>query len=49
MAWECIIPGKEIVDVKADKKGSKRVEQYLVRNGKAATLGYQPDAWKEWK
>ena len=21
----------------------------VVRNGKAATLGYQPDAWKEWK
>ena len=30
MAWECIIPGKEIEDVKADKKGAKRVEQYLV-------------------
>ena len=21
----------------------------VVRNGKTATLGYQPDAWKEWK
>lgn len=21
----------------------------VVRNGKVATLGYQPDAWKEWK
>ena len=21
----------------------------VVRNGKQATLGYQPDAWKEWK
>ena len=30
MSWECIIPGKEIEDVKADKKGAKRVEQYLV-------------------
>lgn len=30
MAWECIIPGKEIEDVRADKKGAKRVEQYLV-------------------
>ncbi len=30
MAWECIIHGKEIEDVKADKKTAKRVEQYLV-------------------
>lgn len=30
MAWECIIPEKAIEDVKKDKKGAKRVEQYLV-------------------
>ena len=30
MAWECIVHGKEIEDVKADKKTAKRVEQYLV-------------------
>ena len=30
MSWECIIPGKEIEDVKADKKSAKRVENYLV-------------------
>ena len=30
MSWECVIPGNEIDDVKADKKGAKRVEQYLV-------------------
>ena len=30
MSWECIIPGKEIEDIKADKKTAKRVEQYLV-------------------
>lgn len=30
MSWECIIPGNEIEDVKVDKKGAKRVEQYIV-------------------
>ena len=39
--------------------GEDRIEKILenqqiiktpvVRNGKAATLGYQPDVWKEWK
>ncbi len=30
MAWDCIIPEKEIEDVKSDKKSAKRVEQYLI-------------------
>ena len=30
MSWECIIPEKTIEDVKKDKRGAKRVEQYLV-------------------
>ena len=30
MAWECIIAGKEIENVKADKKIAKSVEKYLV-------------------
>ena len=30
MAWVSIIPEKAIEDVKKDKKGAKRVEQYLV-------------------
>ncbi len=30
MAWECIIPEKAIDDTKADRKGAKRVEKYLV-------------------
>lgn len=39
--------------------GDDRIEKILenqqiiktpvVRNGKAATLGYQPDVWREWK
>ena len=30
MSWDCIVQGKEIEDVKKDKKGAKRVEKYLV-------------------
>ncbi len=30
MAWECIISGKEIEDVKADKKSAKGVEKYMI-------------------
>ena len=30
MAWECIIAGKEIENVKSDKKTAKSVEKYLV-------------------
>ena len=25
------------------------LKQPIVRNGKKATLGYQPDVWKEWE
>ena len=27
----------------------KVIKTPIVRNGKLATIGYQPDVWKEWK
>ena len=30
MAWECIIAGKELDDVKADRKSAKAVEKYKI-------------------
>lgn len=44
-----------IQHMSGDDKLSKILENQqiiktpVVRNGKAATLGYQPDVWKEWK
>ncbi len=50
---------KDMVALIAHMSGDDRLEKILenqqviktpvVRNGKQATLGYQPDAWKEWK
>jgi len=36
---------------KADKvfENQKIIKTPVVRNGKAATVGYVPDEWKEWK
>ena len=50
---------KDMLALIAHMSGDDRLEKILenqqiiktpvVRNGKAATLGYQPDAWKDWK
>ena len=38
-------------DQKADKVFENQVllKQPIVRNGKKATVGYQPDVWKKWE
>ena len=38
-------------DQKADKVFENQVllKQPIVRNGKKATVGYQPDVWKNWE
>ena len=38
-------------DQKADKVFENQVllKQPIVRNGKKATVGYQPDVWKDWE
>lgn len=30
-------------------ENQKIIKTPIVRNGKKATVGYQPDAWKDWK
>ncbi|POP33308.1 ArsC family transcriptional regulator [Lactonifactor longoviformis] len=30
-------------------ENQKIIKKPIVRNGKQATIGYQPDVWKEWK
>ena len=50
---------KDMLSLIQHMSGDDRLEKILenqqiiktpiVRNGKMATLGYQPDAWKEWK
>ena len=30
-------------------ENQKVLKTPIVRNGKQATVGYQPDVWKEWK
>ena len=50
---------KDMLALIAHMSGDDRLEKILenqqiiktpvVRNGKAATCGYQPDAWKNWK
>lgn len=30
LKWKCIVPGKEIENVKQDRKNSKRIERYEV-------------------
>ena len=50
---------KDTLALIAHMSGDDRLEKILenqqviktpvVRNGKAATIGYQPDSWKEWK
>ena len=30
MAWKCIVEGKELADVRADRKGSQSIEKYNV-------------------
>ncbi|MCR5733612.1 MAG: arsenate reductase family protein [Lachnospiraceae bacterium] len=50
---------KDMLALLQHMSGDDRLEKILenqqviktpvVRNGKAATLGYQPDAWKGWK
>ena len=30
MAWKCIVEGKELADVRADRKASERVEKYNI-------------------
>ena len=38
-------------DQKADKvfENQRILKQPIVRNGKKATVGYQPDVWKKWE
>lgn len=41
-----------IADEDKDEKlleNQKLLKTPIVRNGKQATVGYQPDIWKEWK
>jgi arsenate reductase-like glutaredoxin family protein len=43
---------KYIADEDKDEKlleNQKLLKTPIVRNGKQATVGYQPDLWKEWK
>ena len=50
---------KDMLSLIQHMSGDGRIEKILenqqiiitpiVRNGKMATLGYQPEAWKEWK
>ena len=43
---------KYIVDEDKDEKvleNPKVLKTPIVRNGKLATVGYQPEVWKEWK
>ena len=55
--WECISQiGDDIILVKIDEdKAEKILENQsiikvpVVRNGKQATVGYQPEIWKSWK
>lgn len=30
MAWECVVKGKELADVRRDRRGSKSIEKYNV-------------------
>ena len=42
---------KETEEEKAEKilENQKVIKTPIVRNGKQATVGYQPDIWKNWK
>ena len=41
----------EIIEYKKEKilENQKIIRTPIVRNGKQATVGYEPDVWKDWK